>query len=507
MARNVGATALGWVKQSQGEIDALFATQRATDRFGSRLHLLCAAVACFMAGWPTTFVTWGAVPLLVCWGVRMWTHHRVIGPLWWSWVARFSAAWAVWVLVGLIWTPDRKTGWDEAGVLPFLLMIPALYPVLDRRGVLLGALMAGIACGMVTQMMHGLGVRLDVAAMRWNRLPGRNSGWWDPVIGGSVLCAMMGMCAGLVLGARRRVRALGVIGTIAAVAAIIATGTRGAWIGGVLTVCVAVALAVAMWAFVRTSSAEGGRKGLPKRAAMLVCAVVLLVVVGAGAVMLSRGAGGARARLDAGIREVKQALHEGDYTSDTARRVAMWQWAYAAWRCHPVMGVGTGGYRAWVGEQAARVREGKAGTGCTAHGPLERAGAEVHAHAHGVWPQTAATGGTVGVLLLWGLVGAAVVSGLRACFARRAEQSSCDVVDRAIGVSAMLGFVALMCAGLFDTVTVNQQTWYVASLLLALSVELRPSVWQVERVEVEIAGCGVQGVAGDGVQAGAGGEG
>ena len=181
--------------------------------------------------------------------------------------------------------------------------------------------------------------------------------------------------------------------------------------------------------------------------------------------------------------------------------------AARAWRCHPVLGVGAGGYRVWVGEQAARVREGKAGTGCSVHGPLERAGAEVHAHAHGVWPHTAATGGAVAVLLLLGLMGAAVVSGLRTCFARRAEESSANVVDRAVGVSAMLGLVALMCAGLFDTVTVNQQTWYLACILLALSVELRPSVWRAEQVEVEIAGCGARGVAGDGVQAGAGGEG
>ena len=53
--------------------------------------------------------------------------------------------------------------------------------------------MLGLFCGVASQGVHILGRRLHVDALTWHRLPGRDSGWWDPVIAGSLLVRWWGL--------------------------------------------------------------------------------------------------------------------------------------------------------------------------------------------------------------------------------------------------------------------------------------------------------------------------
>src|SRR5690606_40313370 len=61
----------------------------------------------------------------------------------------------------------------------------------------------------------------------WNRLPGRNSGWWDPVIAGSLLTAALGLHLPAALWGKKVWRALGIAGCAITLPGILATGTRG----------------------------------------------------------------------------------------------------------------------------------------------------------------------------------------------------------------------------------------------------------------------------------------
>jgi hypothetical protein len=93
--------------------------------------------------------------------------------------------------------------------------------------------------------------------------------------------------------------------------------------------------------------------------------------------------------------------------------------------------------------------------------PFEAA-PNVHAQAHSVYFHTLATGGLIG-LTLFGLLGlGAVRLTLRTAGAHWTD------------LAPALGLVGLACAGLFDTVTVNQQPSYFFYLLLPFCLPTRP---------------------------------
>lgn len=490
-----------WTRQSSAEIAARFAQQRRADPFGLRLHLWAGVIACFSAALPTAFVTWGALPLMLVWLVRMWTHHRILGPLWWDSTARAAAAWSAWLLLTLLWSGDSRAGLEEAHVLAFLLLIPALYPVLDRAPVLMAALGAGFVLSLGVQGLHALdvavhaGMKGESAAptwINWGRLPGRLSGWWDPVVGGSLLCGFLGVAIGVAARARAAARRVGAaLVVLMTLAGILATGTRGAWIGGAITLGIGVLITLWCW----MNDGALGRATPRRRAAIVLSMLVALSGIAGAGVLAVWKVPPLRARFDEGRREVRETLQRGDYTSFTGARLAMWEWAMAAWRCHPIVGVGAGGYQAWVREQTALALDAEQHTGPNATRarpclPREKLGpivAEpiaapasdsphirarpmareiVHAHAHGLWPHVAATAGTVGVVVLAWLLLGPVVRVAHECVRRgsRAEQT-----DQMKAPCAM-GLLGLLAAGLFDSISVNQQTWYLACVLLALGV-------------------------------------
>ena len=495
------APGVPWSRQTPAEIDALFARQRTADPFGLRLHEWAAIAACVLGGFPTAAVTFAAGPVLLIFLVRMITHHRVLGPLWWEGVVRAMVAWSAWLALSLLWSADRRLGTDEVGTLAFGLLVPALYPVLDRRPVLVRAVILGLFCGVASQGVHILGRRLHVDALTWHRLPGRDSGWWDPVIAGSLLCALVGLTgASLWLGRSVRERLFGALGVVVALAALALTGTRGAWIGGAITLGAgASAGLVSRLGSLRSrphaDPPSGVRAPGSGARAWIVPFLLAVAAVSIAAWLVNRPA--LRQRVEAGVNDVRAALESGNYTTDTGARIAMWEWAYAAWRCHPVVGVGAGGYRAWVHHQAQMhhmAQEptvvGEAGaaaetaeTPCPHRGPITGGGSRVHAHAHGLWPQVAATTGTIGVAIMLWLLGSAIVSGVRP--QRRASDATSEgaidgaatqetALDRA---GPPLALVGLAAAGLFDSISVNQQTWYLAMVLVALCVSRRPAPW------------------------------
>lgn len=478
-----------WTRQTPDEIDALFARQRGSDPFGTRLHLWAGVAACFLAGFPTTYVTWAALPVLAVWLVRMWTHHRVLGPLWWEATARLALAWSAWLLASLAWSDDRATGLDEAGALAFLLLIPALYPLLDRRDLLLRALCAGLLLGVGVQALHVVDTFAGQGWFRWGRLPGRYSGWWDPVVGGSLLCGLVGIAGGLLSAAimrRGRLAGLGLL--VAGIAGTIATGSRGAWIACTLTMGASTLLCALVWmrrgdARART---EGDRRRFGWRGwTAAVGALAVLLTIAASVVLATPSL---RARFEEGQNEVRAAVQSRDYSTFTGARVAMWEWAWAAWKSHPVAGVGAGGYRAWVRAQTERA-VAEAGSG-RAPGPGDELSAPgpvvfgtdgnareiVHAHAHGLVPQVAATTGAVGVVLVLGLMLWPLIRETRDLTRRHAATAGVAPGFDTSAWACAMGLLGLAFAGLFDSITVNQQTWYLTSVLLALGVGHRPSL-------------------------------
>ena len=459
-------------RQTPEQVDALFARQRAGDRLGVRIHLVLAMGACFFAGWPTTYIEWAALPVLICFLVRMTGQHAILEPLVFDRVLRLLLAWGAWVGLSVLWSEGRRHGvvgshaWlNDVQSLRFLPLAVILWPVMDRRGWLIGALLAGIICGQFSQLIHFITIVSHSSWTPYHRMPGRISGWWDPVVGGDVLCAGLGLWLGAaIFAAAIRTRWIATLGSLATLACIALTGTRGAWIGAALLLLIAGA--IGLW-LVRP------RQRVPWPWAYSVVAVGL--VAGAGGYVILQSESTTHrpdiaARLHQGIDEVRGAFGPNGYQSDTGLRIAMWRWGLGAFRTHPIRGVGAGGFRPWVRLQtpeSAAALDAPAGAI-----PL------VHSHAHSWFIHTGATLGIVGLALLLALTACAIVSGLRGTTTLAALVAASRPAPiwwhDSLAIGPALALIGLACAGLFDSITINQQTANMFYLLIALCLPSRP---------------------------------
>ncbi len=393
--------------------------QHETDPTWWRIHVGTAAFALVLFAFPTTWVEWACLPLLIVSLIRLGTTWRAYPPLLRDPLAWLIFAWVALAWLSLLWSSDVRQGVEEAGASRFLgLLAFGLVPVMRSRRILVGALAVGFLIGNASQLSHALDV------ITWNRLPGRNSGWWDPVVGGSLLCAALGLHLAGALTGTGRARIFGAIGCLITGAALAATGTRGAWIGAAGLIGAAIALTILM----RRPLSRALRDG-----AILAGACALLA---GGAWLLAGDTIGQRVR--DGISEVERAIDEGDYASDTGARILMWEVAVEATRAHPIHGLGAGAYSHFAENnsehpQAARL---------------------THDHAHGAYVHAAATTGILGLAL--GLVAwiGAIWFGIRG--------------RRGYALGPALGLIGLGAAGVFDTVQVNAQTAAVGSALLVL---------------------------------------
>jgi O-antigen ligase len=446
------------IARSPWEVNDLFTRQRFLDPVGHRLHLFFAAVACFLAGWPTSTVEWAALPVLLCFLVRMTGRHPVLRPLWLDPCGILTFAWAIWFTLSISWSTSNPSvsaarHWlDSIQTLRYVPFILVLWPVLDRRGVLITALILGILCGQITQLGQFLQQSLHVDWFPIHRMPGRTSGWWHPVVGGSILTAALGfhLAGALLRPSSLRIGLFPVILSILTLISILATGTRGAWIASALLITIAIILRVT----VRATGSPPLRRQ-PVRIPLVRAFLFLLVA----ALLLSASLSPpVRHRFSRGLSEISAALADNNYSSDTGLRIAMWEWAFAAWRTHPLTGVGAGGYQSWVRAQTPE-------SAAQLHAPISAA-SHVHAHAHSWYFHTLATTGLIGAALLFSLTFLAIRSGLRG---PRSFGPS-----RGYSAGPALALLGLCCAGLFDSITINAQTSYLFWLLIALCLPTRP---------------------------------
>lgn len=406
------------------------------DRFGDRIHLWLGALWCVCVSGPITAVELGMAPLLVCWLIRLALIRRRYDlrclPL--VWVA---GAYGVWQALSLLWTRDVRLGLEELGTGRFMLAVLLLWPIIDRRRVLIAALAAGLLAAQLAQVAHAVGHAAGVEWLTFDRKPDRNSGWWQPVVGGSMLTAALGLHLPAAWWGSGRARALGLAGAAAAGLGVLATGSRGAWLASAGLVVVAGLVG---------ARRLRGRAGV-RRPVLLAAGVVLLAGAVAG---MTLGDSIAR-RARAGWSEVAAAVRHARYDTDTGARIAMWTWAARAVAEHPLTGVGAGGYRAWVIERLAQRG-------------IDPAAQPVHDHAHGATLHIAATLGVPGAALSAAVVGLGIVNGARQAAQRRPPGDRWAAYD-AGPAFALLGLVLVSA---FDTICVNVQTSALLAVLLAL---------------------------------------
>ncbi|MEM1330471.1 MAG: O-antigen ligase family protein [Planctomycetota bacterium] len=427
-AREPRADLVGLHASAQSAFDR----QHTRDELGTKLHLLLGCLALLCAAGPNSVAELGLIPLVLYSFVRLNNTWRTFGgffrqPAWWC-----ILAWCLWQWVAVLWSEDTAEAIDQAGATRFALLPLMLWPVLDRRGPLLASLCAGFLIGHLAQLGHASGVEW----LTRDRLPGRNSGWWDPAVAGSLLMVPLGMHLASALHGAGRWRLVGVCGVGITALALLATGTRGAWLAS--TALLPIALLLAAWQ-VRP------RRRLLRPAIALVSAVLI-----GGTLALVVAGDGIRQRVEEGRAEVASALESQDYETSTGRRVLMYRVAWEAFIAHPIVGVGTGDYAAWGNEQMRAE---------------DRGGARVLAHAHCGPLHLAATQGLIGLAL------AGVASWLVFTGATARPPSALGGYER----GPALALVGLLLVSAFDAIQVNAQTALMLGILAAFATTRLPA--------------------------------
>lgn len=428
------------------------------DRPGQLAHALLGCLLAFLLAWPTTWVELAGVPVIVFWIVRLRRTLPTFIDVVRQPVVAALLALAAWNALSLSWSPDPKDGvWQLAG-LRWAWMFLILWPSLDRRRWFVLALALGFLAGNLSQVSHALGRSLGIEAMTWNRLPDRNSGWWDPVVGGSLLCAALGLHIPAVLAGRGRSRLAGIAGVLITLVAIAATGTRGAMIAAVGL----LGVSAVWWALdaLTQRQASGRRIALRRLSIMLT-----LLGVGVAGAWIFAGQTIAR-RADLARNEIVQAIEHKQYHTDTGARIAMAIWSVDALAAHPLHGVGYGGFRHWMQQRAA------------ADG-LPPGSMPIHAHAHNALLHQAATTGLIGLgLALLVFVLAMRNAVLVAKDAIIASRACIGTPSEAYLAGPAFALAGLLLVSAFDPIQINAQTAALACFLMAVTL---PRATEVQR--------------------------
>ncbi len=406
--------------------DAAFLRMHRRDAIGDKVHLGLALAGLVCLFGPVTMTEIAMIPMIVFFFIRVLNTFPV-------WIHGFgqptilaALALVAWMFIALIWSPEPSQGLQEIGELRWIALMGFMFPVIEHRPKLIGAVCIGFVFGQTGQLLDafdGFGVG-PLASLVENH-PGRIAGWWHPVVGADLLVAAMGMHLPAACAGKGRVRVLGVCGLLISTVGVLATGTRGAWVAAVLLLVVGVLLVLRL-------------RRVPIRRVLLVAAIGLGVLFVAGLVL--------RDSIMIRVDETRQELAEfnaGDFDSYSGRRVRMAQLAADGFLAHPVAGVGTGGFEQWCAQQDQ----------------------PYGAHAHNSVLHTLATLGIVGALL-WCLVLLVV---LRAAW----RWAVTDLADP-YAMGPLLGIVGLMFASISDSVHINAQSVALLGVLFALCPAYAP---------------------------------
>lgn len=419
--------------------DAAFERMHRRDRIGDRIHLALACLGFFLLSGPVTVTELAFAPLLVFFVVRVVNT----GPVWIHGFGQPSVLAAVglmaWGCVTLAWSSDPSEGLDEIGRLRWLVLLGLVFPVIERRGALVTALALGLIAAGLAQLLSAVE---PFRGLFPTRHPGRVTGWWDPVVAGSVQCGAVGLFLYPALRGVGRVRWIGCVGLAVALAGVLASGTRGAWIAAAPLLLIGVPLAL-----------RGAGKPMKLGAMGVgVIGLVLLVVVG----LAQRE--GLMIRVEQARAELA-AAGGGDLDTATGARVAVMGLALETGLRRP-WGTGAGGFQGAV---------------------VERFGADHAAsglaHAHSAPLHLFGTLGLVGLTL----------GGVWAWTVLR-NAAKVDEDPASVGGGLLrglpLGVAGVLLAGLFDAVQLNTQTCALLGAMAALAPAYRPGSGRISTQHV-----------------------
>ena len=398
------------------------------------LYAGCAMVWAATAVGPIAGMELGGIPLAVVFLASLNFLWPSYGPFFRRGLVLLILAWAGWMALTLLWTPSIKSGVWEMASLRFAWTLAAAWPLVRYRRGLTYALAAGFLLTNLSQLVLWLGHTFDLPWLMFKPWHPRNAGWWPhAAVCGYMLAAALGLHLPVLLMGRGwgRARVFARVGCGASVMGMVATGTRGAWIAGAGLVVVTglVAVVTGRWS----------------RRALIALAVAATVAV--SGIWLAAGDVIAR-RAQEGYAEVRSALVEGQYETDTGARLKFARWAVQMGLRHPLAGQGAGGYEHWVRSELAR------------HG-IDADSVRTAPQAHNLWLHAFGTLGLTGL----GIAVAIALAAVRGA-AAPLSRANLGTIDAAPAF-ALLG---LLLTTPFDVAYVNSPPSALLAVLFALSL-------------------------------------
>lgn len=437
----------GWIDRSRA--NSIFDTDSWEGLFGRYPTLLAAYLWCFCVSWPVTAVEIAGIPLMLCTAIRMHRNYRYIPSILFQPLLLAVAAFGAVQFISGWWTQDRAQWLQQAGTIRWLWSLFMLWPLIEHRRGLIIATALGCVVGNATQISQFLHVHLHWQTPTWPRAEDRISGWWPPVVCGTILTAALGLhLPSLLLPGRPRARVLASICAALTLACIFASGTRGAWVASMALILICVPAAILIR---RRSSLAFPANGVSKRRSPLLTIAATLVIIVVAAVAWVRLGDSIVRRAALARDEISSAIHQHDYRSDTGARIGMAIWAMELFRDHPLLGVGGGSFR--PAAQALLASQGV--------DPKTQA---VHDHAHNAILHIAATTGLAGLIPALLVVVLAFRNAISLASTRWR-------VHGAIEWAPAAALAGLLIISVFDPVHLNAQT----SALLAVMLSLCPS--------------------------------
>lgn len=345
-----------------------------------RIYLWLGAALCILCVGPITAVEFSGLPALIAFFACLGVHRRTLPALLSQPLTYLLLLWGAWLLFTLTWSLDTQKGLWEFKSLRFVGLILVLWPLMPHRRTLILALCLGFLFANAAQAVLAF-IRIQ-GWTHWDfskTYPDRNAGWWvHPAICGYMLVAALGLHLPAALWGHARPRWFGIAGVVATWAGMFATGTRGAWVGGVALTLFALLIA---WCRSRPHPAERAR-----------FARTLAGVLGLGLCVLLAGASSPRVRerVQETATEARRAWVQHDLNTWSGARIRFATWALEMIRARPLVGFGAGSFESWVRRE--RPAELAASTGVDGQ-------PHIAPMAHNLWLHAWATLGLPGLAL------------------------------------------------------------------------------------------------------------
>jgi O-antigen ligase len=433
-----------WISRTR--VQALFDTDPWRGWFGRYISLAAAYLWCFFVTWPVSIVEFAGVPLLVCTLLRMHRNWRYIPSIILQPLPIGAAVFGLVQLASGLWTLDYRQWVEQAGAMRWVWSLFVLWPLIQHRRGFIIAICLGALVGNLSQLSQYLHVNLGWSIPTWSRAPDRYSGWWPPVVCGTVLTAILGLhLPSAFLAGPVRARVFAIAGSLITLACIFASGTRGAWlasVGLILITALAVLVARILRARVTFTSPLFTRKTL------VISAISLAVLLAGFAAAWSRLGGSISRRYELARQEINAAVTTGEYRTDTGARIGMALWAIDHFKSHPIRGIGAGSYR--TATQSLLTSRG-----------VDVSQQAVHDHAHNAILQIAATTGLLGLIPAI----AVIVLGFRNAFTLASGRVQ---TFGAYEWGPFCALAGLLLVSAFDPVHINAQTSAILALILSL---------------------------------------